>query len=229
MSHLTLETLARLVDEPPDPNQSAHLDACAGCAAELAALQGQTHALGELPRMLPAPDSWASVRDRLREEGLAATRVTAHAHPRGRWLSSGATRAAAAVLLFLGGGLTGWAARGPAAPAGPAVSTASTESTADGGAAVGPDGQTLEGAVPANMDDPQQAFLAALDQFMVAPPEGAGADPAARLAALDNIVLTTAQALHEAPADPLINSYHMVAQAQRQALVRQIQQNDPIF
>jgi hypothetical protein len=56
-------------------------------------------------------------------------------------------------------------------------------------------------------------------------------DPVARLAALDNIVLTTAEALHEAPTDPIINGYHLSALAQRDAVLRQlaVRAADPVF
>ncbi len=51
--------------------------------------------------------------------------------------------------------------------------------------------------------------------------EDAG-DPLARLAALEGIVLTTREALGRAPADPIINGYHMTALAQREATLQQI-------
>lgn len=47
-------------------------------------------------------------------------------------------------------------------------------------------------------------------------------DPMARLAALEGIVLSTRAALDRAPADPIINGYHMTALAQREATLRQI-------
>ena len=43
-----------------------------------------------------------------------------------------------------------------------------------------------------------------------------------RLAALEGIVLMTGAALSEAPADPVINGYHLTALEQRDALLRQI-------
>ena len=48
-------------------------------------------------------------------------------------------------------------------------------------------------------------------------------DPVNRLAALEGIVLTTRAALNEAPADPVINGYHLTALEQRDAILRQIQ------
>ena len=45
-----------------------------------------------------------------------------------------------------------------------------------------------------------------------------------RLAALEGIVLTTRAALNEAPADPVINGYHLTALEQRDALLRELQE-----
>jgi hypothetical protein len=45
-----------------------------------------------------------------------------------------------------------------------------------------------------------------------------------RLAALEGIVLTTRAALDDAPADPVINGYHLTALEQRDAILRQIQE-----
>lgn len=47
-------------------------------------------------------------------------------------------------------------------------------------------------------------------------------DPVARLVVLESIVLTTREALARAPADPIINGYHMTAVAQRDATLRQL-------
>lgn len=56
-------------------------------------------------------------------------------------------------------------------------------------------------------------------------------DPVARLVALETIVLTTREALDRAPADPIINGYHMTALAQRDATLRQLaaRARNPVF
>jgi len=56
-------------------------------------------------------------------------------------------------------------------------------------------------------------------------------DPVARLVALETIVLTTRDALDRAPADPIINGYHMTAVAQRDATLRQLaaRARNPVF
>jgi hypothetical protein len=42
------------------------------------------------------------------------------------------------------------------------------------------------------------------------------------MAALESIVLTTRAALNRAPADPVINGYHLTAVAEREAMLRRL-------
>ena len=55
MQHLDLETLARLVDEAPEPHEAEHLRGCLFCRRELAALREQhrivTAALSDAPEV----------------------------------------------------------------------------------------------------------------------------------------------------------------------------------
>jgi hypothetical protein len=225
MSHLRLEALARLVDETPTPDEERHLAGCEDCRLELEAFRDQTAMLGTLPKMLPPPDAWPALRRRLAEEGL--TRPV-----RSRWAGTAAlARVAAALVLFVAGGAAGWAARGP-----------------DGSATVPGSELAAEGSTPVAVEQPAstpptlaegttaaapaggEAFSSALDRYMQASAAPAP-DPAARLAALENIVLTTAEALNESPADPVINSYHLTAVAQRNELLRQLaaSADDPVF
>lgn len=217
MSHLTLEALARLVDEAPDLVEEAHLDVCADCRGELAALVDQCEALAALPDLVPGPDQWPELRARLKRERILRSRLFAPA---------GLRRAAAAALLFLAGGGMGYAVRGPAAPALPDAGSLAAGDVAPApvpGELPGPDaGRDVEAA--------GEMFMAALDRYMAS--SGVEpADPAARLAVLDNIVLTTAEALSEAPADPIITGYHMSALAQRNAVLRQLAagSRQPVF
>lgn len=70
--------------------------------------------------------------------------------------------------------------------------------------------------------DAESAYLDALNRYALLAGTDAEIDPVARLAALEGIVLTTREALGRAPADPIINGYHMTALAQREATLRQI-------
>lgn len=217
MSHLPLEVLARLVDEAPGPADRLHLEACPACRAELEALTSQRDALRALPDLAPSPDAWPRLRAVLREEGLV--------RPSRSWTPA-VTRAAAAVVLFLAGGAMGYAVRGPAdaGPGGVAGPADRSAVVADAGPAVTATGP----AQPAEADEGSELFMSALDQYMARSAVAPG-DPAARLAALDNIVLTTAEALNEAPADPVIVGYHQAALAQRDAVLRQLVSREPIF
>jgi hypothetical protein len=271
MSHLTLETLARLVDEPATAAESAHLAACGECAAELTELRSDVDNLSALPDMLPPPRAWAALEARLETEGLIhVERAQAWAHH--RWGRVLAQLAAAIALVGLGTGVgalalaprlappaTIAAAPGPAAqPAQDHTGVASGTRAADGAAAAdAPAGGRDPGAqipparenVPAAggfrlasaeqayreprtadealalMREAEFAYLNALTRYAELAGGVPGGDPMARLAALEGIVLTTRAALGQAPADPVINGYHMTALAQREATLRQIAAN----
>lgn len=211
MSHLTLETLARLVDEPASAAEAGHLERCAVCRAELGGLVGQTAALGGLPDLLPPPPgAWTALEDRLRREGLL--RVRPRALPAGGRL----LRIAATLAVFLLGGAAGFAARGRLEAPGvvlpdqdpPAVPSIRPVDDVDGAARA--------------LAEAEARYRAALAQYTELAGAEAGTNPIARLSALEDIVLATREALSEAPADPVINGYHLTALAQREATVRQL-------
>jgi hypothetical protein len=68
----------------------------------------------------------------------------------------------------------------------------------------------------------ESGYLAALERYAELSGRIEEGDPLARLAALESIVATTRAALGRAPADPVINGYHLTAVAQRDALLRQV-------
>jgi hypothetical protein len=214
MSHLDLETLARLIDEPATAAEAAHLEVCAECRRELDAMRDDVAALKELPDLLPPPPrAWPALEARLRNEGLI--------REPGRELAGGARfRLAASVALLILGGMSGFALRGwlgdtPAAPirSGP-MATAAT------GAVASPPATAEE--AERVLREAEAAYLAALARYAEFAPAGRASDPVARLAALEDILFTTREALDAAPADPIINGYHLSALAQREATVRQI-------
>jgi hypothetical protein len=217
MSHLTLEDLARLVDEAGAPEERAHLGRCSTCRGELESMMEEREALAALPDLAPSPDGWPALRRQLRREGLIRER---------RMGARAAGQLAAALAVFIAGGALGYAVRGPtAAPARPFA-------VVPGPAADerGPGAEAIVGGGAREPDAAEEMFIEALDRFM-ASAGVAPADPATRLAALDNIVLTTAEALNEAPADPVISGYHLSALAQRDAVLRQLtaRSGQPVF
>jgi hypothetical protein len=139
MSHLNLETIARLVDDEPTNTEAAHLESCAECRTQLAAMTEDVHALAMLPDMAAVPDEWDALERRLADEGLIRSRPH---YTGGR--SMRIMQVAAAAVLVLGGTIAGRltapanvqvATTPPATPTGnvePAVDAAPTNPSVDG-------------------------------------------------------------------------------------------------
>lgn len=207
MQHLRLDELARLVDEPPTDDEVLHLSACSECRGELEELEAQVGAMGAMPELQAPAGSWDALAVRLRAEGVipGSSRGT----PTGTigWRGV-ALRMAAALALFVGGGMTSELLRGELwAGDRPAVAMAEVTTAAE-----------AERALIAT----EAEYVAALSRYAELTGTDVTDDPLNRLAALEGIVLTTRAALREAPADPVINGYHLTALTQREAMLRQI-------
>ena len=197
MQHLSGETLARLAEESATGEEALHLERCSECRMEIEEHRDQLRALASLPELPPPPDGWAALSAKLAEERLTGPR-------RIGWTNGWMLRAAAALALFLGGTATGALAfRATPAPA----------PTDRAGLPADPE---------ARLKAAEEAYVAALTAYSSAVGADAAVDPLNRLAALEGIVLTTRAALEEAPADPVINGYHLSALGQRDAILRQI-------
>ncbi len=216
MSHLTIETLARIVDEPATGSEQAHLDACPTCRSTLDELRMQTTALAALPAYAPPSEAWASIGRRMHD-------AERRAEQRRRTLTV-AMRIAAAIAIFTLGAATQFvlASRGAAE-----TRANGRENSADAAAPGSP--TSFISAAPANVDEATARLRMAetlytralLDYAALTSPEPPR-DAVARLATLEAIVLTTRAALERAPADPLINTYHLAAQAEREMLLEQL-------
>jgi hypothetical protein len=128
MSHLNLETIARLVEDEPDPWEAAHLASCTDCRTQLDAMIEDVHALAMLPDMAAAPDDWDALERRLASEGLIRTPAR---RPGG---SAQMMQVAAALVLFLGGAMAG---RMSAAPT-TGTTTATTDTPAQNDGSIRP-------------------------------------------------------------------------------------------
>lgn len=238
MSHLTLETLARLIDDAPDPTEAGHLDICQQCRDELEALRADAAALHTLPDPDPSIAQWIRLEQRLEREGLMRRTW--------RWQPA-ALRMAAAVVIFVLGGVSAALVMRPndtqyltqndtpaqqvvERPAlvpnpsatlttGPSITPAPVEQVPVT-AALQPARTSEEAA--ARLRTAETDYLAALTRYTELSSRIDEGDPLARLAALESIVATTRAALGRAPADPVINGYHLTAVAQRDALLRQV-------
>jgi hypothetical protein len=238
MSHLNLETLARLIDDSPDPTEAGHLDICAQCREDLEAMRADVMALQALPDVEPSEAQWIRLEARLEREGLM----------RRNWRYQPALlRMAAALVIFVLGGISAALVMRPrdtqyitrndapapaavtqnASPASPEVSFAgapvvnAAPTVANAAAPVQRrEARTAEEAAT-NLRAAESEYLTALTRFTELSGRVEEGDPVARLAALESIVATTRAALGRAPADPVINGYHLTAVAQRDALLRQ--------
>jgi len=221
MQHLMIETIARLIDEAPTAEQAGHLEECDKCSATLEAMRADHAALRNLPMIEPPPAGWQQLEERLREEGLIRRRTAPPI-----WRST-AFRVAATIAIFVFGAFSGIA-----------LMNMQPGGSRNGGR----NGATSEGASPSLIfatepSTPEEAiqlyrqaealYLEALTRVAQLDDQQAGADPVARLAALEGIASITRSALDQAPADPVLNGYHLTALAQREATIRQIVASQP--
>ncbi len=195
MQHLTLEDVARLVDEPPAEHESLHLRSCLHCRRELEEMRSQTEMLADLPDPEPTPGAWRALEARLLEEGL----VRQAAPPRRivAWWARPGLRAAAAAALFVLGGAAGaalWSSRVPGAelasvPGGGAGAAGTAKETAepayegapvveDVGPTAAPGVRFASGSEPAASDSPRPSPLPADPRVRAAERELADAQSA---------------------------------------------------
>lgn len=214
MEHLTLEHLARLVDDPPTTEEMRHLADCRQCAEELDALREQTKALGSLPEILPPKGDWQAIEARLRSEGLVEDpglfRRLGLAHTPG-WM-----KVAAAAMLFLSGTGTGVAVAGTSALGGSTGTARSAEVT---------DAASVEEAATL-VRTAEEQYVSAVSRYreLLARDGGEdlGADPISRVAALEHLVMVSQAAVRQAPGDPFLNGFLASAMAERDAALRMV-------
>jgi hypothetical protein len=207
MEHLSLETLARLVDDEAGPDEAEHLAVCARCARELVALREQTGALGGLPELMPPKGDWQVLEARLRSEGLVGS--PGMFQKLGLARTPGWMRSAAAVVIFLTGtGVGAVVASGTAADLmGPSIAEAGT----------------VEEAASA-MRVAEEEYVTAFTRYRELLTQGGGetlvGDPMSRYVALESLVSVSQAAVRQAPADPFLNGILTSALAERNAMVR---------
>jgi hypothetical protein len=103
MLHLADDALARLVDDPPTPDEARHLQSCDVCRARLDEFRYDVEALRAMPRSAPPASEWVAIATAL--EGYSRWRRAVR-------LLGGA---AAAGVVFLVGMNVG-ARRSPSEP-----------------------------------------------------------------------------------------------------------------
>ena len=218
MEHLSLEALARLVDETPFRSERRHLAHCAECSRELELLREQTEALAALPDLRPAPGDWPALEARLEREGLLHRSSPASAAIRLIDRRRGWMQAAAAVVVFLAGGLGGAAL----APMGSESGTGQGSEIAAGETAVG-ETAASEAATPEEAAEilrlAEQQYRDAMLRYrqLTRGPEALTPVDPRRLAVIDALVAMGQAAVQEAPDDPFLNGFLVSAVAEREA------------
>jgi hypothetical protein len=215
--HLKPEALARLVDEAATRDEHLHLAECGACADALGALRDQTEALGRLPDVRPSRGDWAMLEARMASEGLV--------HPEPNLLqrmasTPGWMRAAAALILFVGGVGVGIGVGGPSGAAVAGVPGGTSDATF----------ASLDNTTVTTAEDAaalvrlkEREYRDALVQYaQFSEDAGSVPNPEARMASLDFAIVSLQAGLQEAPADPVLNGFLASMLAERDNTLRQI-------
>jgi hypothetical protein len=234
MEHLSLETLARLVDDVPDRGEAEHLARCRRCRDELEALRNQTVGLSHLPDLRPPREGWSRLEGRLKAEGLIRGGSHGSRSPV-PWLQA----AAAAVLLLVGTGMGLGIAHmgGPDRSRDGIVAGGTLEGFPLGALAVLDQGTpepdlTLEEA-EALVRLTEEWYRTALVRYRErlqteeGPGRGTESNPMTRVAALEALLAASRVAVREAPTDPFLNGLLVNMRAERDAALRGIQASAP--
>jgi hypothetical protein len=221
MSHLPTERLAALADDAPTADELAHLASCELCARERAIYTALLASSSEEYSRIGTPlTSWDALRPALVADGVIdagrAGRVFSFGARRSPW-ARGAWRAAAAVLLVAGGVAAGRMSVSPSRHAvGPTPPSFSPDS---------PVFSNVDDARIARRDaqalfESASAYLATNDTSAYTPDTPAAMET--RLAALERVDEAMREAMHRAPADPVINGYYLTTVSQRAATLQQL-------
>ena len=211
MEHLTPDTLARLVDERPSPNEREHLKACSRCAEEFRAFSIQSDALGGLAALRPPSGDWESLEARLVSEGLIRTPETFRRF--GFAAAPAWMQVAATAVIFLGGTGFGLALTRGAGPDGLSSDGTPTVSQIS----------SAEEAVRA-VQASEHAYMQALVRYrrLTGGNDEPRIEALSRVTALEGLLAASQEAVRLAPADPVFNGFLVNVLAERQEVLRQI-------
>ena len=217
MGRLTLEELSRLVDEQPTASEQAALDADPEARRDAEALRALKRRLRGLRGVRPPRGAWEDLRKELIMSGLIRAPLTGASLWRMRM------RAAAAVVVFIGGSAFGWvAARSPA-----------TESEQLGGGDARAASQVENAAAPVSLDEARtaveqaelawrRAYRRHQEIFHAQHGRQPRRDPVARLAGIEALVAAGEAAVQESPDDEFINFLYVNTLEERQQTLQQI-------
>ena len=229
MLHLPADRLAELGDEVPTSDEAAHLAACDACARERGAYQAlvaMAHAERE-PFGLPLT-RWDAIAAQLSVAIHVPRPDITPVRRSSRWM----LQMAAGLLLVAGGAMIGRVSTGaralPGDEAAPSASVASIGERTQPVARFASDSAVFASVEEARAAQQRSevlyqqaaAFLARVDTTGAG--SGSPVPIRSRLAALDQVISTTREAMREAPHDPVINGYYLTTLGQREATLRQL-------
>jgi hypothetical protein len=225
MSHLSTDRLAALGDEAPTPVEAAHLATCDACAREHAAYRALVTMAHEERGAIGIPlTRFEAIASGLATEPVVVSPATRAAAQRARpriFLRT-PMRAAAGFLLLAGGVMAGRVSAGvPPLSIGAQVATAPTPIPRVDSASFASIEQARDAQLHSEaLYQQAAAYLAEHDTTGVG--EGSPVAYRSRLAALDQVISTTREAMRQAPHDPVINGYYLTTLGQREATLRQL-------
>ena len=229
MPHLSPDRLAELADGDPTRPESAHLAGCTSCASELDAHRRVlTVAHLERERLMPPLTAWESLAPALRSEGLLRDAAVAD---RRHWY--GWMRAAAAVVLLVGGAMIGRVSAGVGAVPGSEIGSGVRDAVASkmrpasfNSAATEKTFRSTDEAIAA-LTESQSTYQRAVSYLATQGPGGASSVQAPetyqrRIAALDDIAGAVRAALYKTPDDPVVNRAYLRTMGERATALRQL-------
>jgi len=239
MFHLSTERLAALGDEEPTAVEAAHLAACAECARERAAYRTLVAMARTERDAIGIPlTRWESIAGALATgQSTPTPALVAHEGVARRATPGRAARfmrvpmrAAAGFLLLAGGAIAGRiSANAPPLPFGIGASEVVTPPVADasgrGGERSAATFASVEDARAAQLRSEslyQQAAAFLAEHDSTGAPDYSPEMVKSRLAALDEMISTTREAMREAPHDPVINGYYLTTVGQREVALQQL-------
>jgi hypothetical protein len=231
MSHLSTERLAALGDETPTPAEAAHLAACETCAHEHAAYRTLVTMAHDERGAIGIPlTRFESIVSALTVEHVdlapSANAVRGAAGRPRRFLRT-PMRAAAGFLLLAGGVVAGRVSAGvsPLPSVGSGASSVAATSSTPASSADSASFASIEEARVAQLHSEalyQQAAAFLAEHDTTGAGDGSPVAYRSRLAALDQVISTTREAMRQAPHDPVINGYYLTTLGQREATLRQL-------
>jgi hypothetical protein len=226
MQHLSTDRLAALGDELPTTDESAHLAICDDCRLEQAAYRSLVAMAQAEQASIALPlTRWDNIAAALRDTSPSFMTRPSPLRRASGW----PMQAAAGLLLVAGGAMLGRTSAGASALPGQAATSADVASTDSATASVLPVAavsfRTVADARAAQqryelLYQQAAAFLSQHDSSTM----GIGSPVAyrSRLAALDQVISPTREAMRAAPHDPVINGYYLTTLGQREATLRQL-------